>query len=77
MFSLIYRQTGILVDLTGNPAESADVLRYSAAALTPIDAYPLVATTEAARAASVMEGMLGIVLLGALGYVAVSRVRRT
>ncbi len=76
-FSVVYGHTSSLAYLTGHPARTVDVLRYSAAALTPIDAYPLVAVSEAARLAAMLEGMLGIVLLGALGYVALSRVRRT
>lgn len=51
-------------------------LRLSAASLTPIDAYPLVATAPGAQWMSMIEGAIGVVLFGALGYVSASRVRR-
>lgn len=72
-FAAMYGLAGSVIHYDGRPISSVDILRYSAAALTPIDAYPLVATSEAARAGAVLEGMLGIVLLGALGYMAASR----
>jgi uncharacterized protein YjbI with pentapeptide repeats len=75
LFTLVFSQAGAVIHLGGEPIGWRQILGYSAAALTPIDAYPLVATSELARVASAAEGIIGMALLGALGYVVVSRTR--
>jgi uncharacterized protein YjbI with pentapeptide repeats len=73
--ALMYGAMGGLVNVLGVPTHPVDMLAYSAAALTPIDAYPVVAVGGAARTLAVVEGALGITLLGALGYVLLARLR--
>ncbi len=53
-----------------------DGLLFSATALTPIDAYPLVAAASAARVGALAEGVTGLVLFAALGYVSACRLRQ-
>jgi uncharacterized protein YjbI with pentapeptide repeats len=72
-FALFFTLSGGISHVSGRLATAFDALRFSAAALTPMEAYPLVAVTAAARWAAAVEGMAGLVLLGALGYVVASR----
>lgn len=75
-FAAIFHAAGAIIHVDGVPVGWLDSLRYSGASLTPIDAHPLVATSNAARAMALLEGALGMILLGALGYVAASRIRQ-
>ena len=65
---------GGIIHIEGPSVGLVDLLRYSAASLTPLDAYPLVTTSYAGRMAAGIEGVLGIGLLGALGHMLASRV---
>jgi hypothetical protein len=73
-FAWLFYQFGAVISLEGGPTGWPEALRYSAAALTPIDAYPLVASAALARPLTMLEGAAGIILLGALGYVSASRI---
>ena len=57
-----------MIHVGGAAVRTVDLLLFSAAQLTPIDAYPLATTTRAGLLASAVESMLGIGLLGALGH---------
>ena len=76
VFAGFFHWLGAIIDNGGRAVTWVDSLRYSAAALTPMDAYPLVATSGIAGIAAIIEGLAGMALLGALGFVAASRVRR-
>jgi len=73
-FAAAYGATGGVMALDGS-GSSLNALRFSAAALTPIDAYPLVPASPDAHLFAFVEGVLGMALLGALGYVAASRLK--
>lgn len=81
-FAALFQATGGVFDIQlasqarSLPTQWLDALLYSATAITPIDAYPLVASSSLGHAAAMFEGVVGMVLFGALGYVAASRSRR-
>ncbi len=74
-FALLFGIAGGVIDSspTGQATTWLDVLHYSAASLTPIDAYPLTLTQKPVRFAAVAEGIIGIGLLGALGHMVALR----
>lgn len=78
LFAAYFHAAGRILDLDHGVAATGwwASLRLSAASLTPIDAYPLVATAPGAPWAATIEGAIGVILFGALGYVSASRVRR-
>lgn len=73
-FAAYYHLAGGLLVLDGT-AHWTNALRFSAASLTPLDAYPITAMSAVARWAALAQGAMGMVLLGALGYVSASRLR--
>lgn len=73
-FAAHYHVAGGLMVVEGT-SHWTDALRFSAASLSPLDAFPVVATSHAARWAALAQGVLGMGLLGALGYVTASRMR--
>ena len=76
-FGLFFQQWGGLRHIGQTVAPRwFDGLHYSAAALTPIDAYPLVTTAPLSHLVAIVEGVIGMVLFGALGYVTACRLRR-
>jgi uncharacterized protein YjbI with pentapeptide repeats len=75
VFALLYAEVAGVSYADGQPAGWLGLLAFSAAALTPIDADPLEAISAAARALSFAEGIIGLVLLGALGAIGVGRLR--
>jgi uncharacterized protein YjbI with pentapeptide repeats len=76
-FGAFFQLVGGLAHLErSSSARWFDGLHYSAAALTPIDAYPLVTTSTVAHLAAIAEGVTGIVLIGALGFVTACRLKR-
>lgn len=78
LFAAYYQSAGRILDLDHGVAGTGWLasLRLSAASLTPIDAYPLVASAPGAQWVATIEGAIGVILFGALGYVSASRVRR-
>lgn len=78
LFGLYFQDAGRILELERGALGGGwwAGLRLSAASLTPIDAYPLVATAPGAQWVAMIEGAIGVVLFGALGYVSASRVRR-
>ena len=78
LFAGYYRAAGRILDLDHGVAAAGWLasLRLSAASLTPIDAYPLAATAPGAPWIATVEGAIGVILFGALGYVSASRARR-
>lgn len=68
VFAWMFGLSGTVIHVDGAPVRPVDLLLFSAAQLTPIDAYPLATTTRAGLTASALESMLGICLLGALGH---------
>jgi uncharacterized protein YjbI with pentapeptide repeats len=74
-FAAYFHVGGTIIRHDGAAAGWADALRYSIASLTPLDAYPLVATADGARTVATLEGIVGMFLMGALGYVAIARLR--
>ncbi len=75
VFALIFATVGGVIDLTGSAPDGPGLALFSAAALTPIDPYPLAAVSSVARTLALLEGVLGMVLVGALGYVSLARLR--
>lgn len=75
LFAIAYGQLGLVMDVSGQAVTTLGLLGYSAAALTPVDAFPLEAASTVGRGLSFLEGVLGIVLLGALGFVGLARLR--
>ncbi len=81
-FALFFQASGGIFDIHQSQAPRPlvwqwfDALYYSAAAITPIDAYPLAASSQLGHAAATLEGIVGMMLFGALGYVSASRARR-
>jgi hypothetical protein len=75
VFALAYGLSGGLQHVAGTPVTFLQVLTYSAAALTPFDAYSLEASSTLARGLALTEGVLGIALLGTLGYMLLARLR--
>jgi uncharacterized protein YjbI with pentapeptide repeats len=75
LFAFAYGQLGLVMDVSGRAVTTLGLLGYSAAALTPVDAFPLEAADALGRGLSLIEGVLGIVLLGALGFVGLARLR--
>jgi uncharacterized protein YjbI with pentapeptide repeats len=73
LFALGYGLAGAVIHSDGLAVGYAEWLRFSAAALTPMDAYPLAATSELARFAAALEGVVGVGLLGALGHMVALR----
>ena len=73
-FAGLHALAGGLVKVDGTAVAWFDHLIFSAASLTPIDAYPLATLSVAGRIATIIEGGLGIVLLGAFGHILLSRV---
>jgi len=73
-FAAFYQSVGGLLVMDG-AAHWTDALRFSAASLTPLDAFPITATSAVARWAALAQGVLGMGLLGALGFVSASRLR--
>lgn len=78
LFAVYFQAAGRILDLEHGVAGTGWLasLRLSAASLTPIDAYPLVASAPSAQWVATIEGAIGVILFGALGYVSASRVRR-
>ncbi len=74
--ALLYLLSGAVVGPDGLPADVIDALHYSAAAMTPLEPHPLTCGSALVRLAALVEGALGLVLLGALGAVATTRLRR-
>jgi uncharacterized protein YjbI with pentapeptide repeats len=74
-FAAYFTTSGGIGRAGGRAATDLDALRFSAASLTPMDAYPLIAVTDAARWGAAAEGLIGLILLGALGFVVASRLR--
>lgn len=72
-FALGFGLAGAVIHMDGLPVGYSEWLRFSAASLTPMDAYPLAATSELARFAAGLEGVVGIGLLGALGHMVALR----
>lgn len=81
-FAALFQATGGVFDVrVANEPRALmwqwlDALYYSAAAITPIDAYPLAASSTLGHVAATIEGIVGMMLFGALGYVTASRARR-
>ena len=67
-FAWMFGLSGTVIHVGGAAVRTVDLLLFSAAQLTPIDAYPLATTTRAGLLASAVESMVGIGLLGALGH---------
>ena len=78
LFAAYFHAAGRILDLDHGVAAAGWLasLRLSAASLTPIDAYPLAATAPGAPWVATLEGAIGVILFGALGYVSASRARR-
>ena len=72
-FALVYGQAGAVIHTHGLPVSWIDLLSFSAATLTPIDAYPLATTSALGRTAMLVESVMGIGLLGALGHMVALR----
>lgn len=68
VFAWMFSLSGAVINARGAAVRPVDLLLFSAAQLTPIDAYPLATTTRAGLVASAVESMMGICLLGALGH---------
>lgn len=67
-FAWMFGASGAVIHVQGAPVGALDFLLFSAAQLTPIDAYPLATTSRAGLMVSALESALGICLLGALGH---------
>ncbi|MCB0217857.1 MAG: pentapeptide repeat-containing protein [Chloroflexi bacterium] len=72
-FALVYGLAGAVIHTHGLPVSWIDLLSFSAATLTPIDAYPLATTSALGRTAMLVESVMGIGLLGALGHMVALR----
>lgn len=81
-FALFFQVSGGILDVHAAQAtrpiawQWLDALYFSASAITPIDAYPLAASSKLGHVAATVEGVVGMMLFGALGYVTASRARR-
>lgn len=75
IFGVLYLGSGAVTGPDGLPVDWREALHYSAAALTPVEAHPLAARSELVRLAALIEGLLGLALVGALGVVITARLR--
>ncbi len=77
MFGFLYLCSGAIPGPEGLPADALEALHYSAATLTSLRPHPLTLGSGLIRVAAILEGVLGLVLLGALGAVAAGRLRQS